>query len=299
MMQWYLLALGSAVLNALASVTEKKTLFKEHAMEYATIISLFMFFFSLIFLGKADFDMSAQVWTLLVILSLLDTVAFLYITKAVRHMELSESSPLFVFGPAITALVAFLFLGEFLTLKQVGGMVGVTFGAYILELKPMKDKRHEFLHPFNVMLQSKYIHYLFFGLVLYAIAAVIARYLLNTNNPHAIDPYTLLIITHFFVALFYLVMMSFFHNGWRGVQHGMHNAGWLILVAGIFLFSSRVFLTMGLTIPVAEVALLLGVRRLSSLFSTILGGEIFHDQHLSQKIVACVVMVISAFFLMV
>ena len=294
-MEWYILALGSAILNSLSSITEKKTLFKEHAMEYATVISLFMCALSLPLLLVAKFDMiTSQQWLLLVLISIIDAIAFLYITKAVRHMELSESSPLFVYGPAITAGLAFLFLGEILTTKQVIGILGVTLGAYILELKQMKNKKAEFLHPFKIMFQSKYIHYLFFGLVLYAVAAVIARYMLNTNNPNALDPYALLVITHFLVAMIYLGMLHRFHNGFKGIQHGMQSAGKLIFLAAVFLFVSRILLTFALVIPAAEVALILGVRRLSSLFSTFLGGELFHDQNLGRKVLACAIMVLGA-----
>lgn len=294
-MQWVFLALGSAMLNALSSVTEKKTLFKEHAMEYATVISLFMFVLSLPLLVIADFSgITQQQWLLMFLISLLDAVAFLYITKAVRHMELSESSPLFVYGPAITAVLAFFFIGEMLTARQVAGILSVTLGAYVLELKHMKSREAEILRPFKVMLQSKYIHYLFFGLVLYAVAAVMARFILNTNNPDAVDPYALLIVTHFLVAAIYLIMLHRYHDGFKGIKHGIHNAGKLIILAAIFLFASRVFLTVALAIPAAEVALILGVRRLSSLFSTVLGGELYHDKNLSQKIFACIIMIFGA-----
>ena len=154
-MQWYILALGSAILNALSAVTEKKTLFKEHAMEYATVISLIMFVLSLMFINKVSFSMPVSYWFLLVIISIMDAIAFLYITKAVRHMELSESSPLFVFGPAITAVLAYIFLGEILTMKHIGGILGVTLGAYVLELKHVKNKKIEFLRPIRIIMQDE------------------------------------------------------------------------------------------------------------------------------------------------
>ncbi len=296
-MQWYILALGSAVLNALSTVTEKKTLFKEHAMEYATVISLIMFLLSLTFINKVSLSMPILYWFLLIIISVIDAIAFLYITKAVRHMELSESSPLFVFGPAITAVLAYIFLGEMLTMKHVGGIVGVTIGAYVLELKHFRNKKAEFLSPIKIIMQSKYIHYLLFGLVLYAVSAIIARYMLNTDNPQAISPYTLLVITHFFVALAFLFMIHKYHDGLDGIKHGLKSAGWLIFLAALFLFTSRILLTITLAIPVAEVALILGVRRLSSLFSTIIGGEIFQDKNLAGKVFACIIMIIGVLFI--
>jgi drug/metabolite transporter (DMT)-like permease len=292
-MQWYALALGSALLNALSSVTEKKTLLKEHAMEFATTISLFILALSLPLAFIADFTMPNHYWGILFIISIIDAVAFLYITKAVRHMELSESSPLFVYGPAITAILAFLFLKETLTQQRILGIACVTFGAYILEFKSSK-KQLNLLSPLKVMMQSRYIHYLFFGLILYALSAVIARYLLNTTNPNHIDPYALLVINHFFIALIYVFLLAIFHDGIKGVQHGIKGAGSLIFLSAIFLFGSRILLTIAFTIPAAEVALTLGVRRLSSLFSTLLGGEIFHDKNISHKALACIIMIIGA-----
>ncbi len=292
-MQWYILALGSALMNSFSSLTEKKTLLKEHAMEFAATISLFILILSLPLAFLADFTMPSYYWGILAGISILDAIAFLYITKAVRHMELSESSPLFVYGPAITAVLAFIFLKETLTQQRVIGILCVTFGAYILEFKSSK-KQLNLLSPLKVMMQSKYIHYLLFGLVLYAIAAVVTRYLLNTDNPAHVDPYALLVINHFFIAIIYVFLLAVYHDGIKGVQHGIKSAGSLIFLSAIFLFSSRIFLALALSIPAAEVAITLGVRRLSSLFSTVLGGEIFHDKNLPHKVIACIIMIIGA-----
>jgi len=47
-MQWYVFAILSAVLTAASTIVEKKTLLKEHAMEFSTVLAVFNFFIALI-----------------------------------------------------------------------------------------------------------------------------------------------------------------------------------------------------------------------------------------------------------
>ena len=54
--------------------------------------------------------------------SILGAIAFLLVAKSVRHMEISDHSPLMVVSPVITATLAFFFLGESLTPPQVIGI---------------------------------------------------------------------------------------------------------------------------------------------------------------------------------
>jgi len=291
-MEWYVIALASAIFTGIASITEKKTLFKEHAMEYGAVFSLFAFILSIPFAFFADFSFPPQYWLVLAGVGVVDTIAFLYVTKAIRHMELSEASPLLTISPALAAIFAFLFLGEFLAPQRVVGVGLIIVGAYFLEFRNVKKKR-KLLYPFRVMFTSKYIHYIAIGLLLYAVSGVVARYLLATSKT-PMDKYAYLFLLHLFIALTFLVFIHAFHDGWRGIQHGVHRAGKWIFLTSLLLFSSRAFLIAALTIPTAKLALILAIKRLSSLFATVVGGEIFHDSHLPKKIIGCVIMVAGA-----
>ena len=48
-------------------------------------------------------------------------------------MQISEVAPLFNLTPGFLAILAFLFLGEILTRYQVGGLILLMLGSYVLE----------------------------------------------------------------------------------------------------------------------------------------------------------------------
>jgi drug/metabolite transporter (DMT)-like permease len=296
-MEWFFLVLVAAILASFSAITEKRTLLKEHAMEFATVLTLFLFFYSFSLLPFADFTMSTHYFYLLILIGIIDAIGFLYLTKSFRHMEISEASPLLTFAPVIVAFLAFFFLGEVITTQQIGGIALVIFGAYILEFKHDKHEKVDLFKPLKMMMSSKYIHYVFFALFLYAIAGIMWRFVLNTDNPNHIDPYASLFIIHLVIAFTYIVLIYYFHDGLKGIVHGVKSAGKWIALTGVFLFISRIFLVTAVTLPVAKIALITAIKRLSSLFSTIVGGELYHDHNLPTKMLASIIMVVGAIFI--
>ena len=64
-----------------------------------------MFFISLIFLPYLDFDnLSLSILFLIYLTSWISTIAFLLVTKAIRHMEVTNVSPLLSFGPVFVLI---------------------------------------------------------------------------------------------------------------------------------------------------------------------------------------------------
>ena len=106
MAEWYVFALGTAVLITAATLVEKKTLLKEHAMEFSAVLGLFLALLSLVLLPKVSFGFSGGLWAMITLNGVVAAVAFLLFAKAVRHMEISLSSPLMSFTPAFTALIS-------------------------------------------------------------------------------------------------------------------------------------------------------------------------------------------------
>lgn len=237
--------------------------------------------------------MPLQYWVLLLVMGALDSIAFLYIAKAIRHMEISASSPFLVFGPVLIALLAFFFLKEQLTIQQLVGILLVIVGAYILEIVQMQKKKITFFEPFKVMIKSKYVKFIFFALFLYAITAVMARFMLSTENPLHIDPFALIFVEHVIIAVFFTVVLCTRFNGFAGIKHGLKMAGGTIFIMAVIVTGYRILGIIAKTFPVAKVGLIAAINRTSVLFATFIGGELFHDHHLKQKMVATVIMVIG------
>jgi len=293
-MEWYILVLGTIFFGTIASIIQKKTLYKEHAMEFSTVFALFTAMLILPFIPFLNLKMSAFYWTLLIIMSILDAVGFLYLAKAVRHMQISSLSPLLAFGPVFIAILGFLFLGEMLSSRQIGGVFLVFLGSYVLELKHKKTFKEEFLRPFKVMLKSKYIHYIFLALALYSISAIIIRFLLNSANPNHLDPISFIVIFHLLIAVNFIILISIFHDGFKGIMHGIKNAGGWIAAMAFIVVIARFMLMFAIAMPAAKIALVSALKRTTSLFSTFFGGEIFKEKGLKKKTLAAFIMLIGA-----
>lgn len=294
MAEWYILMLIPIIFGTIAGITEKKALFKEHAMEFATVFSLIIAALSFMYYPFFDFDFPIHYWLIIYIASVLGSTAFLYIAKAVRHLELSKSSPLFTFNPVMTAILAWLILKESLGFNQVVGIIVIFAGSYFLEMKPKKSFFKELLTPFKAMVKSKYVHFMLFAMFLYSLTALIDRYLLNSANEWAMNPFTYLAIIHVFMAINMVVMIHVFHDGFKGVKHGFKSAGGWIFIMAAALFVSRSMQSYIVTLPAAKIALVTAMKRGSSVLTTILGGEIFHDKHLLQRSLAAMGMVVGA-----
>ena len=297
MIEWYFLMVGAIIFSGIGSIIEKKTLYKEHAMEFSSVFAIVIFVFSFVFIPYLNFDFPTRYWPILYALSLLGSIGFLFVAKASRHMQISSSSPLFAFGPVITAILAWIILSENLSTLQIGGIVFVFAGSYILEMRPRKSIKSGLLSPFQTIKKSKYIHFMLFAVFLYSISSIVDRYLLNTANPTSMEPLTFLFIVQAFMAVNLFIMISIFHDGFKGVVHGIKSAGgWIALMAVIHL-AARSMLVYATTIPAAKIALVVALRRSSLLISTYFGGGIFKDKHLKQKTFAAVIMVIGAVIL--
>jgi drug/metabolite transporter (DMT)-like permease len=110
---WFTFAIISAFCASLATIVEKKVLEKEHSDTFSAILSVFAAIMTLPALYVyRDFDIPLIVWPILIASSLLATLAFLEVTSGIRHLDISNSAPLFLLSPLMTALLAFVFLGE-------------------------------------------------------------------------------------------------------------------------------------------------------------------------------------------
>jgi drug/metabolite transporter (DMT)-like permease len=288
-MSWLIYALICAIFTSAAALVQKKTLIKQHAMEFSASLALINFILSIPLFFFIDFsNVTLQALGLIFVVSFFGSIAFLLIAKSIRHMEISAASPLLVLGPGISALLAFFILGERLTILQSVGILTLIIGSYILELK----NHHDLFHPLRVVKQSKYVYFIFLALLIYGFCAVFDRMLLTK---FAVEPLTYIAFVHVFIAFHFLVLMTFFHDGIKGIKFGIKNAGpWLFVIA-ILTISYR--LAQMEAVKMAYVGLVLPVKRMSALFTTVIGGGIYHEHNLLRKVVSCMIMIVGVLML--
>lgn len=282
-MIWLTFAILCALFAAGCTLVEKRTLFKQHAMEFSATLALINLVFTIPIFFIIDYSKIDLVPVLIIIVAAtMASVAFLFVAKCIRHTEVSSSAPLFALGPGIIAILAFLILGEKLTPLQIGGLVLLVLGSYVLETKP----HHNLLEPIKVFRKSRYIHFMLLALLIYGFTAIADRYVF-THYP--IQPMAYLAIAHIVLAIDFVIMMTIFHDGFMGIVRGARKAGIWIIAMSIALITARLMYMYA--IKMAYVGLVAAIKRTSVFFAVVLGGEFFHENNVLRKAIASMIMI--------
>jgi drug/metabolite transporter (DMT)-like permease len=266
-------------------IIEKKALTRTHSTDFSLMTALLIALFSIPFFFTEPLDtLNAKVLLTIYGTSVLASFAFLEVTKGVRHMEISTSAPLFLLSPFITALLAFVVLNESLTDLQLVGMLLLAIGTYVLETKNMRDIRGFVAHFFG----DHYARLILLGLCFYAITSTIDRVILGTWGVPAM---LFVGIIHLFIFLNFFAYFLWQRRSLSNVWGEMKRSWKLLTLVALLTVGYR--LAYSFAISLAAVALVVAIKRSSSLFTTVIGGELFHDHALLRKSVACAIMIVG------
>ncbi|MBU1099249.1 MAG: EamA family transporter [Bacteroidetes bacterium] len=289
-MEWVFLAFISALLSAIAAVSQKKVLFDLDALEFSFVLSIFNMLFSLLFFLWVDFsDITALSLVLLYIKTIFGALAFLCVMLAIKNMEISGALPLLALTPGFVAIAAFVFLGESLSIFELIGMGLLLFGTYLLESGNKKD----LLHPFKIFASSKYHHYILLALLLFTTTSIMDKLLLKN---HSLHPYAFMGFQQLFIAINFSIIILFVRKSYKMVVRNTLQKSFLwILVISILTIGYRY--TQIEAIKLAPVALVLSVKRISVFFAVIFGGRLFKEHNLFIKVLATVILILGAIFI--
>ncbi|MCK5025846.1 MAG: EamA family transporter [Nanoarchaeota archaeon] len=297
-MNWFMFAFMAAIFMAAYHIIRQKALSKEHVMEYLTIYSIFCFILLLPFVSQVDFSQPILMWILIFFKSLVACLGFVFISKAYKHMGVSLVAPLALLTPLFFLLISVFFLREDLKAIHFGGISLLLIGTYILEIDHsqagpgFKNKLQHLLSPFQVF-RGKYYHYILLATFFFSLTITFDKIILVPDviglDIQAVDSMTMLFLFRMFAVLIFFTILSFSYDGYKGVIHGVKNAwGWIALAALVFNISDYFYFN---AMTLAFAALVVSVKRLSAFFTTLVGGEIFHEKNLLHKSVASLVMI--------
>lgn len=287
-MTWIVFALMASVLIGADIVVRKKALIKDSAIEFMSIAAI-VTLLAILPLSFFATMLPARDLFLILLKSFFAMNFFFLADRALKKMDVSAFAPLANLSPILLVFIGYFFLGEKLTTIQLAGVALTIVGAYVLELKKgIKDLKQ----PFVEARKSKYLHLVFLGLIFAAIAASLDRFILRSVG--LLDFY---FYQALFISLFVFIYLFVFFDGVSGIEKGYKKAGlWVVLASVLFLLADY-FYFKALTMPTAFIVLVIAVKRLSSLFATLLGGEIFHEKNLLRKSLACGIMLAGVFLI--
>ncbi len=275
-MSWFYFAILGSLLTSLAAIFEKRVLRNEHSLEFATLLSIFLALLSIpVLVAKGLPDISLQWLALIYGESVLASVAYVLITKAIRHLDVSFVSPFLLLGPVISSVTAYFFLNEKISIIQGAGIALILLGGYVLEKK-------------NVNLnhgKSKYILLILVALVLYSLTVLVDKVAISVIHIPAIQ---YLALVQIFIAINILIIRFFWGQNDQALRSGLMRYGPAVLVVAILTFGYRYFQLNA--VALAAIGLASTVKHSSSLITTILGGGYFKEKNLESKVMATVLM---------
>lgn len=288
-MMWFTYAVISAFLGSLSAIIEKKILTRVHALDFSIALAYATALSSLPFLISGEWrTIAPSTIGLIFIISLLAAFAFIGVMRGVRHLDISTSSPLLLLSPFLTTLFAYLILGETLTLLQLFGMGLLAVGIYILETKHL----FRFREFWENTTKDRYTRYILFGLFLYGLSSVGDRVVLGQLH---VDPKFYIALLQFFLAIQF-TGIALYYRGSILLPLRTMKSEWRMVVVVAILATLHRYLQAEAT-ALAAVGLVVAVKRSSSLFTTIIGGELFRERDLLRKSIACMIMIGGVFLI--
>ena len=136
---WFIFAILSAIFAALTSILAKigiEGVNSNLATAIRTIVVVFMAWFMVFITGGQSgiIDINKKSWIFLILSGLATGASWLCYYKALQLGEVSKVVPIDKLSIVITVVLAFLFLGEQITLKTLIGCSLIVAGTFVMIL---------------------------------------------------------------------------------------------------------------------------------------------------------------------
>ncbi len=274
--------LFSAALFAAANIIRKHVLQKEHSLEFLAARGFFTIILLIPLAFFSDMHLDFRLLGLIYVSSLVATVGYYYQTKAQRHTDISYLAPLQNLAPIFVLLLAFIFLHEQVSGIQFVGLLALVVGSYIVAVNPKTG----LLGPLAEFRKDYWLHILV-SVLLLAIAAVLDKYVVSM-----ITPVTYLFFGWLFMNINY-VLFDWLRYDWSHITEDFRKGWHWLLLCSVFSIVSMLAFYHAIAAPAVLISLAFALRRVSTLIETVLGGTLFHEKFLVQRIFACIIMLIG------
>lgn len=284
-MQWYILIIISAILISFSEIIKKKILRYEHSTEFSTTYSLVITLLMVPFISYLDLNLPSFIITLLFVKSILLLVSSLLFMKAMKHNELSQIIPLKNLSPIFLMILAFFLLNEHITTTKTLGAVIIMASAYLLEKETLKKEN---------MFKNKYFIYVLLSMIFVSFAAVIDKFIIKFTNI-----YTAIFIPFLLMSIYLLIIQFTVYNGFKDIIHSLKFGKYWILISAVTILLSDYTYFSSVAIQGTLISLIIPLRRVSTLFSTILGGALYHEKFFVDRVAVCIFMLMGVYLLVI
>ena len=229
-------------------------------------------------------ELSQTFWINIFFAALLDMAGTLFLVMSLSKTDLSIFGPLNAYKVVISMFLAMIFIGEMPNLQGFIGVAVIVLGSYFLFPSKQHADTSRLLH----LALDRGVQYRFLSILLFSIGtlplknAVVAGDALSTTLFWCLIGFPLAIIAHT------LFLKDNFKQDYQKSKQKLSQFIYL---------GSLMFLMQYMTMIVFSqllIAYSLALFQLNMVLQVFLGWRIFNEQHIKQRLTACVVMVIGS-----
>jgi len=285
---WLPLALFAAFTASLGSLITKNQVKSIHPIVVLFLNMSFVLIFMLIVLLFVGFpQLTPKFYFFMFCSSILDVIAFSAGYWAYRHTQISILAPLNAFTPVFAMAFGALFLNEIPTIMKLVGILTIVCGMYLLNVAEIKGG---ILKPFQKLFSDKGVRLYFVQVFLWGITPIFQKQAIFETHP------TTPLFAAFFGFFLVAVYLSFYAV--RKIPQEK-----IAIKKNI-----RFFIAYGLLIALAQLAAYTvfattyvgyatAIFSLSSLITVGLGGMLFKERHIRERLLGASVMIIGTILL--
>lgn len=279
----YLIAVTSSVFLAGQIIIQKKALFKTGPFT----VSLILWGFNLLLIVPALLILeipSLSIFALILVNSFGYVAMMFFWAAALKNGQISVISPLMNLSPLFVAIFSLIFLKETLTTLQIIGILILVAGGHLLTFK---GKIKNILRPIELITSNKGARYLFLFMAVGVFTNILNKIVLKNLGVISLHFYECFFASLLALFIFFAVKKSF-----KNLKKGFRESGKIIGVTATFETIGDLLYLWALSL--APLSVVFPLKRLATLFSTILGGHIYKEDNLLRKSIACILMIIGA-----
>ena len=288
-MNWLFLSLASGISVATKNVITRKLVFLTDRQVILYSKYLFVSLFSLVLIFFTGIpEVKPAFYYSIAITSILDVIAAWYFLNAIASAQLAKTFPLVAFTPLFAIGTSFFVLGETPSLLGLAGILLIVCGAYLLRAEGVKVG---LLEPVKLLVKEKGPRSMLMAAFLFSILAVFFKKAILNSSPFFAFGVTQLLST-LFLTLFFLKKKTLGSL----LRKTADNFGLLFISSIIGFFAG---LTLFAAFQLGLATYVVSVKRISILFTIILGYIFFKEDHLLKSLMIGSIMVLGVFLIAV
>ena len=279
MMHWLPLALTCAFAQASADAATKGWLQGFSARELSVVrFGLTGLLMAPLLLGLPPLrDLPLAFWWWLAALVPLELAAMLLYMRAIRDHPLSLTLPILAFTPVFIMGIAWILLGERVTVQGAGGVLLVVAGAWLLNADAARaGEWRSWARPLRALLYEPGSRLMLAVAAIYALTSTLGKGAMQYMPPGHFGP--------FYYGVLGLAVILVFALPHPGMLRKFARRPWAVLAVGALM--GVMAYTHFLALAQVEVAYMIAVKRLSLVFGVLYGALLFKEAGLNRRLPA-------------